>query len=169
MAGRGAGCGPGAGSGGCGRGKHGAAFLGARSSEAGGAQGSRHRARLLSGTVHALPRAPHGLCAASPEPRPRGLLAFGLCHRFGLGHPGALGWVSGVGGPHRIFSVQFWLGSETSGCLCFTCLGIRSAYSSCLRSAVGCPLHSQGGTVWGEPGAGTPLALLRSCVCLSQS
>lgn len=41
-------------------------------------------------------------------------------------------------GPHRIFSVQFWLGSETSGCLCFTCLGIRSAYSSCLRSAVGC-------------------------------
>lgn len=120
---------------GCGRGRHGAgtdgaAALGARSPQAGGAQGSGHRARVPSGAVHALPGAPRGLCAASPEPGPSGLLAFGLCHCCGPGRPVALGWLCGAGGPHRIFSVQSWLGSETFGCLCFTSLGIKSAYSA---------------------------------------
>lgn len=61
-----------------------------RSAGAGGAQGSALRARLSSGAVLALPRAPRGLCAASPEQG--GLLGFGLWHRCGAG----LGWVSGA-------------------------------------------------------------------------
>lgn len=115
---------------GCGRGRHGAAALGARSSQAGGAQGSGHGARLPSRAVHVLPRLPRGLCAASPEPGPRGLLAFGLWRRFGPGYPVTLGGISGAGQPHRIFSVQSWLGSEASDCLCFAFLGIKSAYSA---------------------------------------
>lgn len=41
-----------------------------------------------SGAVPALPRAPRGLCAASPERGPRGVLGFGLGHRCGAGRPG---------------------------------------------------------------------------------